>query len=451
MPSNLGAEVCAFANATGGVILISVSDDGDVVGVGSHNRLKSQVQTTARSADPPIAVEVESVGGVLVVTVPEQHSKPYSFSGRFYVREGSNCQQMSRDEIRESFYKEGLIRFDETPCPRFDLQRDLTPEAWSRFAARARIPDELEPLFALENLHLVRDRQMTHAGAWLLAEDITKYSLQAAVTCALLRGVTKTHILDLKNFTGDLYSVYEDCVAYAQAKLNTALIPHIHGRDERLELPEDAIREALVNAIAHRDYRSTANVQMYLFHDRLEIVTPGGLPAGMREEDLGIKSVPRNRLLFGMFHRMGMVEQIGSGIQAHSPGVPRLRCRRAADRGLRALGDHHLQTSGVLDRHTGRVRDVRGQERSRSRYKSAPSRHQASILHNCLSDKSILELMSHAGRHDRTKFRNQVLRPLLDTGWLEMTIPDKPTSSRQKYRTTATGRRVLDETQAEEE
>ena len=132
MPSNLGAEVCAFANATGGVILIGVSDDGDVVGVGSHNRLKSQVQTTARSADPPIAVEVESVGGVLVVTVPEQHSKPYSFSGRFYVREGSNCQQMSRDEIRESFYKEGLIRFDETPCPRFDLQRDLTPEAWSR-------------------------------------------------------------------------------------------------------------------------------------------------------------------------------------------------------------------------------------------------------------------------------------------------------------------------------
>ena len=112
--------------------------------------------------------------------------------------EGANYQQMSRDEIRESFYKEGLIRFDETPCPRFDLQRDLTPEAWSRFAARARIPDGMEPLVALENLHLFRDGQMTHAGAWLLAEDVTKYSLQAAVTCALLRGVTKTHILDLR-------------------------------------------------------------------------------------------------------------------------------------------------------------------------------------------------------------------------------------------------------------
>ena len=68
VPSNLGAEVCAFANATGGVILIGVTDDGDVVGVGSHNRLKSQVQTTARSADPPIAVEVESVGSIYSTT-----------------------------------------------------------------------------------------------------------------------------------------------------------------------------------------------------------------------------------------------------------------------------------------------------------------------------------------------------------------------------------------------
>ncbi|MDE0220538.1 MAG: putative DNA binding domain-containing protein [Spirochaetaceae bacterium] len=447
VPSNLGAEVCAFANATGGVILIGVTDEGDAVGVENHNRLKSQVQTTARSADPPIAVEVESVDDVLVVTVPEQHGKPYSFRGRFYVREGANCQQMSRDEIRESFYKEGLIRFDETPCPRFDLQRDLTPEAWSRFAARARIPDDLEPLIALENLHLFRDGQMTQAGAWLLAEDVTKYSLQAAVTCALLRGVTKTHILDLKNFTGDLYSIYEECIAYAQAKLNTALIPHVHGRDERLELPEDAIREALVNAIAHRDYRSTANVQMYIFHDRLEIVTPGGLPAGMREEDLGIKSVPRNRLLFGMFHRMGMVEQIGSGIRRI-----RQECRGyGVAEPLIEVSEHWVTTTFKRPMTPAGARSASvttepgdGQIETEAGTKSAPSRHQVSILRNCLSDKSILELMAHTGRQDRTKFRNQVLKPLLKAGWLEMTVPDKPTSRRQKYRTTKPGRQALE-------
>ena len=94
MPSDLGKEICAFANATGGVILIGVDDAGTVVGVGDHNRVKSQVQSIARSADPPVAVEVESDGNVLRVTVPEQHGKPYSFGGRFNIREGANSQQL---------------------------------------------------------------------------------------------------------------------------------------------------------------------------------------------------------------------------------------------------------------------------------------------------------------------------------------------------------------------
>ena len=315
MSSNLGREICAFANATGGVILIGVTDDGEIVGVANHNKLKSQVQSIARSADPPIAVEMDSVNGVLRITIPEQHGKPYAFGGKYYIREGASSQQMSRDEIREFFFKEGLIRFDKTPCQDFKVDRDLTPEAWARFAARAHIPEGMDPIVALENLHLLEGGIMTHAGAWLLAEDITRYTLTADVTCAVLRGVTNTHIIDLKNFTGDICAIYDDCIAYMQAKLNTALIPHAHGRDERLELPEDALREAMVNAIAHRDYRSAAKVQVHIFYDRLEIVTPGGLPAGMREEDLGIRSVPRNPLLFGMFHRMGMVEQIGSGIR----------------------------------------------------------------------------------------------------------------------------------------
>ena len=101
------------------------------------------------------------------------------------------------------------------------LRRDLTPDIWARFAARAHIPDDMEPLTTLENLHLVREGQMTHAGAWLLADDVTRYSLQAGVTCALLCGVTKTNILDTKNFTGDRYTIYEDCVSYARSKLNT--------------------------------------------------------------------------------------------------------------------------------------------------------------------------------------------------------------------------------------
>ena len=100
------------------------------------------------------------------------------------------------------------------------------------------------------------------------------------MTCAVFRGVAKTHILDRKEFKGNLYVIYQEVMAYFQAKLNSALIPHVQGRDERLELPESALREAVVNAIAHRDYRSTANVQVYIFQNRVEIVPPGDSPPG---------------------------------------------------------------------------------------------------------------------------------------------------------------------------
>ena len=163
--SNLGREICAFANATGGIILVGVNDDGKIAGVGKHNKLKSQVQSIARSAEPPIAVDVESIGKVLSITVPEQHSKPYSFGGKFFIREGATSQQMSRDEIREFFFKEGLIHFDETPCLDYDLAHDLNPEIWDRFVKRSGLPAGLNIQTALSNLHLIKKSEMTHAGA----------------------------------------------------------------------------------------------------------------------------------------------------------------------------------------------------------------------------------------------------------------------------------------------
>ncbi|MDE2745003.1 MAG: putative DNA binding domain-containing protein [Chloroflexota bacterium] len=231
MPSDLGREVCAFANASGGIILLGVTDAGKVVGVADHNRLSSEVQNTARSADPPIAVDVESVGDVLVADVPEQNGKPYSFGGRFHLRDGASSQQLSRDEIRELFFKEGLIQKDEAPCRAFYPAVELTPERWPEFAERTRIDRSLDPFAVLENLRLLKDGVMTHTGAWLLADDITRFTHQAGVTCAVFRGTTKTHILDRRDFRGNLYSIYQGVMAYLESRLNVALIPTAQGRD----------------------------------------------------------------------------------------------------------------------------------------------------------------------------------------------------------------------------
>ncbi len=436
MPSDLGREICAFANATGGIILIGVDDAGTAVGVQDHNRLKSQVQSVARSADPPVAVEVGSEGEVLRVTVPEQHGKPYSFRGRFYIREGATCQQLSRDEIRDFFFKEGLIRLDETPCNAFDPSVEITSVRWAEFAQRAGIDPALNPMTVLENLHLVKDARMTHAGAWLLADDITRFTLQAGVTCAVFRGSAKTHILDRKEFRGNLYDIYQEVMAYLQAKLNSALIPNAGGRDERLELPASALREAVVNAIAHRDYRSTANVQVYVFQDRVEIVTPGGLPAGMREEDLGSRSVPRNPLLFSMLYRMRLVEQIGSGI------------RRIHD----ACREH-----GVAEPAIDVSPDWVTVTFPRSVSAATPhvSPHEAphvtpyvgrliAVLEGEMSRAKLMEVLE---LKDRRNFARTYLQPGLDAGLVEMTQPGSPRSRTQRYRLTARGEQARDSLQ----
>ena len=478
--SELGREICAFANATGGVILIGIADDGGICGVSNHNRLKSQVRTIARSAEPPIAVEIESVDAVLCVTIPAQHSKPYSFGGKFFIREGASSQQMSGEEIWEFFYKEGLIHFDETACDRFSLENDLDDENWSLFQRRAKIPEDMDPETALRNLHLMdEDGRMTHAGAWLLARDIRKFNVSADVACALFMGTDKVRILDRRDFHGDVYSMIEDVMTWILSKINVEyIIKHVR-REERPELPEEAIREAVVNALAHRDYRSTANVQIYLFNDRLEIVSPGGLPAGMKEADLGIKSIPRNPLLFGIQHRMDAVERIGSGIRRirdlcreHGVAEPLIDVskswvtttfRRPVTESLQVADDRSApgryqvgtrpapgrrqvtaQVDRILQEDSNTLPDNRLHMLSDA-LEDLTAQVTAQVVWHCRRSRFAIEIMEFLGLKHRKTFRANYLKPLMDSGWLEMTIPDKPTSSKQKYRLTDRGRQLLAE------
>ena len=224
-------------------------------------------------------------------------------------------------------------------------------------------------------------------------------------------------------------------------------------REERPELPEEAIREAVVNALAHRDYRSTANVQIYLFTDRLEIVSPGGLPAGMSEADLGIKSVPRNPLLFSILHRMEAVENIGSGIRRirelcrdYKVAEPLIDVsenwvtttfarpvEHAADRGTRhATPQVPLKRPPSTPEVTPEVIPEVTTEVSRL----------LRVISGAMERQSLQEAL---GLKAEKNFRLLYLRPAIEAGWLEMTVPDRPRSSKQKYRHTERGRALQDQ------
>ena len=429
---NIGRELCAFANATGGTLLIGVTDSGNPVGVKDHNKLKSEIQSIARSVEPPLVLDMESVRDVLIVSIPAQNSKPYSFAGKFYLRDGASSQQMSRNEIREFFFQEGVIHFDETPCDTFRLDTDLDDSNWSLFAKRANIPDGMKPKNALENLHLITKEKITQAGAWLLAKDITRFNISGNVSCALFMGSDKDRILDRKDFTGDVYSMIDSLMTYILSKINTELTIESVQRKERPELPEEALRETVVNALAHRDYRSTANVQVYIFQDRLEIVSPGGLPAGMTAKDLGKKSMPRNPLLFSILYRMNAVEHIGSGIQ---------RIRKACeDYGVQApilKVEDNWVTVTFLRPAVGRILTDQDTDQDTDQVKLLMQ----VLRHRTLSASELMEFLTL--RH-RPNLRDNYLHPALNLGLVEMTMPEKPTSRLQRYRLTNKGKKLLD-------
>ena len=446
MPSDLGREICAFANATGGVIMLGVSDAGEIVGVADHNQLKSRVQSTARSADPPISVEVESVGEVLCVVVPPQERKPYSFGGRFFIRDGANSQQMSNEEVENLFYAVGRLHFDKKPCEIFSMESDLDDETWARFSERAKIPVAMERLVALRNLGLVdgQDR-MTHAGAWLLARDIRRFTTTAHVSCALFMGIEKVRILDRRDFHSDIPTMIDEVVAWILTKINVEyIIKHVR-RQERPELPEEALREAVANAVAHRDYRSTANVQIYVFKDRIEIVSPGGLPAGMEEADLGTKSVPRNPLLFGMLYRMDVVENIGSGIRR----IRQLCREHEVPEPVIDVSEHWVTTTFLrptaevgdpIETKEG-VRQYQPESRPESRPESLEQRVLTQLQKGPMTKSDIVKGLEQKAVSGQL---NKVIRALLSDGAIEYTIPEKPNSRLQQYRLTDKGQALRD-------
>ena len=313
--SGLGREICALANTSGGRILVGVDDTGTIVGVRRMNRVKSEIQDIARNMDPSLVLDIEAQDGVLVVTVPAGKNKPYSVNGKFYIREAANSQQMKRSEIREFFFKEGLIRFDEQINERFRWSADFSARRFSAFVRAARIPHGLKREDILKNLGVLRKDGMTNAGALLFSKKPSDFFLSAKVNCALFQGTSKTTILDQQIYDGGITEVYEDAIKYLRNHLSTEYVITDGPREEILELPEDALREAMLNAIAHRDYRLTGHVQIGIFHDRVEIANPGGLVAGLKPKDLGRVSLPRNPLLFALMHRMHLVEHVGSGIK----------------------------------------------------------------------------------------------------------------------------------------
>ncbi|HIE31165.1 MAG TPA: transcriptional regulator [Methanosarcinales archaeon] len=318
---SLAREMVAFANSSGGRVFVGISDDGRIKGVDITNRLGSQVYDIARKCDPPVNITLKEWENILIVEISEGTDKPYSCKDGFFIRAGSNTQKLRRDEIVDYFTHEGKIRFDEQFCMDFQYPDDFSQERFHRYLQQCGITSNLSGEQILTNLGVAQRQAgrllMKNAGVLMFAREPTRFHFHAAITCVRFRGKTKTHIIDRKDFGEDIITNVDRAMKWLKTYI--PLRYEITGkklqRDEIPELPYDALREALLNSVVHRDYFEKGAVTMVEFYDdRVHIHNPGGLVKGIRPEEFGLTSISRNPFLQGLFHRANLVERIGSGI-----------------------------------------------------------------------------------------------------------------------------------------
>ncbi|MCH8519869.1 MAG: HTH domain-containing protein [Nanoarchaeota archaeon] len=231
------------------------------------------------------------------------------------MRYGTDTQKLTTEEVRCLFERKNRIIFEEKENTNFNYTIDFNVEAYTNFIKLSGITTELSDIQVLENIGLVKNGVFNNAGVLFFCKNVYKFFKNATVQVFLYKGGSEFDILDSKEFKEDLFSNFKQTFEYLELKLNTEYVIKDVFRENVLELPKVALREALLNAFSHRDYNSNFNIQVHIYSNRVEIINAGGLLDNLKIEDLGIKRFPRNVLLCDMFQRMELVEEAGSGIK----------------------------------------------------------------------------------------------------------------------------------------
>ena len=320
----LTEEICAFANAAGGVLLIGVDDNNQIKGVCIDNTKRSAIQNSISEITPSLHCSlllVEVAGKTVgVIEVSSGINKPYVLSGAIYVRMGPNTQKLTTaEQMRDFFQQSEKIYFDEAVCKDFNEETETDQEFLLEFKSLAKLSTTIPNKQIYANLKLLTtDGFFKNGSVLFFGKQPEAYFEKAIIRCVAFGGIDKRFIIDDKLFGGPLYFQYTKAIQWLRTKLNVRYDIEGQGsgpRTEIWEIPETVFKEAIINSLSHRDYYDKGAVTtIELFDDRVEISNPGGLVSAISPAQFGKRSHSRNPLIFGLFARMHMVEQIGSGI-----------------------------------------------------------------------------------------------------------------------------------------
>ncbi|WP_300335151.1 RNA-binding domain-containing protein [Accumulibacter sp.] len=470
---SLAAELAALANGGGGQILIGVADDGQPVGltqqdIGRLNQLLSNA--ASQHVRPPLSPTSQNIqtdqGLVLVVNVALGLNKPYmDLQGRVWVKNGADKRHVTaREEMQRMFQASGLLQADQVPVSDASWA-DIDERAFTRYFERRykQSPEQtglaLPALF--ENLKLATDGVPNLAGMLLFGKNPERHLHVCMVAAVCFPGtrLSDSRYLDSENIQGSLEEQFQSGMGFIKRNLH-----HVQGNQGfnslgLLEVPEEAFIELLVNALVHRDFFTNATIRLFIFVDRVEIISPGPLPDSLTHEQiLTGRSNRRNKVLAEHAAHILPYRGLGTGIPRALGAWPRIdliderdgnqfkavlwrpRSEQVTEQVERKPAAKNGQ---VTEQVTGQVGTESGPSRDQVGTRFQLTQEHRALLAKIDGEHAITELMAWANRSNRTKFRNQLLTPLLTQGLMEMTIPDKPNSSKQRYRLTPSGQQIV--------
>ena len=317
-PAQLDREMVAFANSSGGSIFLGITDKKEIKGMKITNKMKSQIQDSANNCDPPIRIGFQELGNILIIEVSEGDDRPYRCSSGFYRRIGPNSQKMTRNEIKELFQSEGKIRFDELLDPEFEYPGDFDDGKLSRYLELGDLSRSKLTERTLKSLKVIETDEeairFNNAGVLFFARDPQWFVSWSVFTVVLFKDERGADIIDRKEVKGSLFEIVDQVMDFV--KLYSKVAYRFTGKPQReniYEYPFEAVREAVINSVMHKDYyeRGHNNILKF-FPDRIQIENIWIKP---RNFVLGETVFRRNRIIADLFERIDFGEKLGSGME----------------------------------------------------------------------------------------------------------------------------------------
>ena len=313
MIDDIYKEVIAFANTDGGVIYLGIDDKGNLIGIDDVDETYTRLTNGIRDAiAPDVTMFVRYIlqdNKVIRIEVGEGSLKPYYLKSKglkptgVYVRQGTSSVQASPDQIRQMIKESDGDDYESARC----LEQELTFEAARAAFARYGVEFSVEKYRALG-----MTQNDIYTNLALLLSDQCLHTTKIAV----FNDEFCTEFRDSKEFGGSVFKQFEDAVNYLA--LCNKTVSTIKGvvRTDKQDYPVEAIREALLNALVHRDYGFSGSIIINVNDSKMEFISLGGLLPGLSTEDIRIGvSQPRNKKLAEVFHRLRLIESYGTGIR----------------------------------------------------------------------------------------------------------------------------------------